>query len=432
MNMRKHHLFITVILVCSGLNAAAQDKDSAIIRIEGMIRDRASGEAVPYATIALAANSITTISNDSGFFAIKIPVSAGRDTIYVSHIGYRSMGFTIRNATSENAGSPSIDGSLMITLQRAPVQLPDITVTAASPLTIIDKAIANIPVNYPTRPFVSLGFYRKDSRYKQKIIEISEAVFDVYSPDNARMNMQFRLIKARADRDIGALGGISYSVGVAPDALMDRDMVSRIHETQILGDVGRNDHQFTYAGLIDYEGRTAFAIDFDEKDGIQKALFKGRVIIDTATMAFLCFDYGLSPKGIAYRSTGQTPLRGEMIANHFTIKYRPYGGKYYLNQSTVVARQHLFLENQPSVQLDTLLTRLDYLVTRIDTGFIAYSRMGKTIDNTKNIEHQVRENAARRAEAYWENYNLIAADYNVDSALSVIRSNNNAAKKGGR
>jgi hypothetical protein len=427
--MRKHYLLLTAFVTCHALLVSAQD--NAIIRIDGLIRDAATGEAIPYATVSLAANSITTISNDSGFFTIKIPTSARGDTIYVSHIGYRNVGFTIPGSASANAASSSDDASLTITLQRAPVQLPDITVTSVSPLTIIDKAIANIPVNYPTRPFVSLGFYRKDSHYDQKIIEISEAVFDVYSPDNDRKNMQFRLIKARADRDVTALGGINYFVGMSPDNLLDRDMVSRIHQTQILGDEGRNDHRFSYGGLIDYEGRPAYTIDFDQKEDIQRPLFKGRVIIDTATMAFLCFDYGLSPKGIAYRSSGQTPLRGQMLANRFTILYRRYGAKYYLNQVTITARMHLYIEGDPSVRLDTLLTRLDYLVTRVDTGFIAYSKVGKTIDNTKAIEKQIRENAGKKAQEYWENYNLIAADYNVDSALNVIRTNNEAPKKRG-
>jgi hypothetical protein len=82
--------------------------------------------------------------------------------------------------------------------------------------------------------------------------------------------MKFRLIKARADRDLTAFDGRTWGMGRKPDDLMDLDMVSRIHETQILGDAGRNDHQFTYNGLIDYEGHTAYELTFDQKDGVAK------------------------------------------------------------------------------------------------------------------------------------------------------------------
>jgi len=77
---------------------------------------------------------------------------------------------------------------------------------------------------------------------------------------------------------------------------------------------------------------------------------------------------------------------------------------------------------------DTGLIKLNYLVTRIDTGFTAYSRIGKKIKTDKTIEHQVRENTTVN-DNYWENYNAIEANFNVDSALAVIRANNSKAQR---
>src|SRR5258708_16737484 len=98
---------------------------------------------------------------------------------------------------------------------------------------------------------------------KTHLIDLSEAIFTIYSPDNQRRNMQFRLVRARGDRDLTAFDGNEYSIGRRPNDLMDRDMISRIHETQILGDEGHNDHEFAYGGLIDYERKPAFEIRFD-------------------------------------------------------------------------------------------------------------------------------------------------------------------------
>ena len=424
--MVKQLLLLTTLLLCCRIIATAQDnQDSAVLRINGVIRDSTTGEAVPYATITLPLNDITTMSNDAGVFTLIIPAAARRDTIRISHIGYRPTAFLL--PALSRAGMPDA-GILTFTLPTAPVQLPDVTVRSASPMTIIDKAISRIPFNYPTRPFIAIGFYRKDSYYHKQIIEISEAVFDIYSPDNNRQTMQFRLIKARADRDLTAFAGLDYSFGMRPDDLMDRDMVSRIHQTQILGDKGRDDHEFSYGGIIDFEGAPAYVIDFDEKAGIPRPLYKGRIVIDTATLAFLSFDYGLSPKGLAYRPNGRGPWHNEVTGNHLTIRYRPYGEKYYLHYVTIETRIHPWSDGPPPMQFDTSLTRLNYLITIIDTGLVAFSRTGKHIDNSKAIETQLHENTKKGA-AYWDNYNLIQADYNVDSALNMIRHNNGDSKK---
>jgi CarboxypepD_reg-like domain len=408
---------LTTLLLCACLAATAQDEP--VIRISGNIYDATTNEPIPLATISLIANGITTMSNEAGFFVFKIPTELQHDTIYISHIGYQSVALTIDAADT---------GTRTITLHATAIQLPGVTVRPVNPNTIIDSAIARIPINYPTRPFVSTGFYRITGRLKGKIIDLSEAVFDIYSPDNQRKNMEFRLIKARADRDLTAYDRRNWGMGRKPDDLMDRDMVSRIHETQILGDLGRNDHEFAYNGLVDYEGHTAYEISFDQKGEVSRPLYKGRIIIDTASLAFLCFDYGLSPKGLPYRSQGPGPAHNEIVSSHLLIRYRSYGNKYYLDHVSSEHRIHSYFDGAPPVDYDTSNITLNYLVTRIDTGFVAFAKIGKKIKTDKTIERQVRQNTTDN-DNYWENYNAIEANFNVDSALAVIRANNSKGQR---
>jgi hypothetical protein len=409
--------FVTTLILCACLTASAQDDPVIILR--GIITDATTGEPIPLATIRVTANGITTISNDVGYFVFKLPVAEAHNTIYISHIGYQSVALTI---------DPTDTATKTINLHPTAIQLPGVTVRPINPNSIIDNAIARISDNYATRPFVSTGFYRITGTLKGKIIDLSEAVFDIYSPDNQRKNMQFRLIKARADRDLTAYDGRPWGIGGKPDDLMDRDMVSRIHETQILGDAGKNDHQFTYNGLIDYEGHTAYEITFDQKDGIAKPLFKGRIIIDTASLAFLCFDYGLSPKGFLYRSLGRGPGHNELVSAHLISAYRRYGSKYYLDRVLIEQRIHSYFDDPHPVDYDTSTVVNNYLVTRIDTGFTAYAKIGKKIKTDKTIEHQVHENTTDQ-DNYWENYNAIEANFNVDSALAAIRAINSKAQR---
>jgi hypothetical protein len=416
--------FLTTLILCACLAAPAQDQP--VIILHGIITDASTGEPIPLATISVTANGITTISNDAGSFVFKLPITNQHDTIYISHIGYQSIALIFpsdRWRPSDLGAGPISTATNTIALHPTAIQLPDVTVRPIRALALIDSAIARIADNYPTRPFVSTGFYRITGTLKGKIIDLSEAVFDIYSPDNQRKNMQFRLIKARADRDLTAYDGRPWGIGRRPDDLMDRDMVSRIHETQILGDAGKNDHDFTYNGLIDYEGHTAYEISFDQKDGIAKPLFKGSIIIDTASLAFLCFDYGPSPKGFLYRNLGRGPGHNELVSSHLISQYRRYGSKYYLDRVYMEQRIHSYFDDPHPVDYDTSTVVNNYLVTRIDTGFTAYAKIGKKIKTDKTIEHQVHENTTDQ-DNYWENYNAIEANFNVDSALSIIRANN--------
>ena len=407
-----------LILFCR-VSALGQDvPDEPVILLKGLIRDAVTGEAIPLATVSLTVNGITTISNDNGLFVFKVPTADGHDSMYISHVGYQSLVLPLDGWSALPAADT---GARLITLRSTAIQLPVVTVRPPDPLALIDSAIARIPDNYPTRPFVLTGFYRLDGIYKKRIISLSEALFTIYSPDNQRRNMQFRLIRGRTDRDESAFDGKDFSVGPTPDNLMDRDMISRIHQTQILGDNGRDDHHFSYGGLIDYEGRTAFEIRFDQKDDVRRSLYKGRIIIDTANLAFLCFDYGLSPKGLPYRGRGQGPGHAVSTGNTLVIRYRRYGANYYLDQVHTVVHLHLYDDGNPSVKRDTLMTRLNYLVTRIDTGMVAFSRVGKRVDDRVMIARQAPVNKGKKDDDYWVGYNSIAADYDVDSALAAIR-----------
>jgi hypothetical protein len=404
-------------LLTTPLSARAQP----ILTLKGAIRDAATKEPIPYATLSLAANGISTLTNEEGQFIFKIPPENQTDSIFITHIGYHPIAIL-----------PTPDAQLLLDLYREPAQLPGITVRPPDAWNLIEQAITRIPDNYPTRPFVLTGFYRTTSGYPhpKKIVDISEALFTIYSPDNQRSNMQFRLIRARNEKDLTAYNGRPYSLGSKPDDIMDRDMISRIHQTQILGDEGHNDHQFTYGGLIDYEGRPAYEIRFDEKDGIPRPLYKGRILIDTTTLAFLCFDYQVSPKGIPYlphNSSG--PGHNNPTGSNILIQYKRYGGKYYLHHIYIQQGIHSFLEGKKPIDYDTVRIRRNFIITRIDTGLVAFSRVGTKLDNQRIIENQIKENRAAKEDNYWENYNLIEADYNVDSAIAVIRANNARPKK---
>jgi hypothetical protein len=68
-----------------------------------------------------------------------------------------------------------------------------------------------------------------------------------------------------------------------------------------------------------------------------------------------------------------------------------------------------------------LVVKVDYLVTRIDRAGVKAFRNKDVLASNKLIENQA---GSVTDDNFWERYNLIQADFNVDSAAMIIRSKN--------
>jgi CubicO group peptidase (beta-lactamase class C family) len=405
-------------------NCFSQGNPVALLK--GIIVNATTGEAVNYATIRLSKDGINTMSNGEGRFVFKIPTDSKNDSIYISHVGYKPQTITLH----------ALDTTWrMIKLQPEAVQLPAVVVKAITPLELVKKAIAKIPENYSTKPYVLNGFYRMTGRKEQKIFDISEAVFDVYNANYDRKNKQIKLIKSRLDKDLTAFNGSdNIHLGVSPDGILKLDIIGNLSESELLNKQGLKDHQFTSRGTINYNGREAYEILFDQKDGVKKTLFKGKMIIDADNLAFLEFDYVLSPKGLQYwqqPGLGQRMLLKiarmtlQMQADTTVITYVPYGGKYYLNHCSGGTRFYL---KSPRFEFNPLYNYLNFLITRIDTVAVAPFEKDKEalVKGHSTLESYSPDNPDSTEDAFWASYNLIQADYNVDSAARIIRSNNSS------
>jgi hypothetical protein len=253
-----------MLLVWLPCHAQARNQTQAqsFLVLKGIIVDDSTGEGLPFATIAYPWNGVNSMSNDRGGFIFKIRSGAAGDSIHISHVGYKAVILPIHQSNSDH---------LVIRLHQKPIQLSDVVVSGTNPLDIIRKAIARIPDNYPNSPYLLDGFYRLTTQYDNRIIGLSEAVFQIFGRDYATQNQQFRLIKSRIDKDWNAFGWNGFTKIARPEGIIEKDLVGRIHEAPVLGDTEMPAHEFSYLGIIDYEGREAYEIGFDQKPDVQKS-----------------------------------------------------------------------------------------------------------------------------------------------------------------
>lgn len=386
----------------------------------------ADGKPAAYASISLVKDGIGTVCNQSGQFFLYLPAGHQSDHILVTMLGFEPKKVLL---TAFRQGTV-----LRIQLEQAQVQLQEVIVRPPDPLNLINNAIARIPENYYNQPHVLHGFYRVDTKKGASHIMLSEAVFDIFNPDQRPgKKSRFRLVKMRSIQDEQASHGID--LGMTPAGVYEYDIVKEISSSELLSREGLKEHDFKFRGATDYNGVPAYLISFDQKDGVKKSKLKGKLWLEASSLAFIAFEYARSPKGIEYAQYGNMATRAllKIIGMQIGIKneaclirYRKYGSKWVLSD---VRNDHLlrFKSKRERYDFDAGI-RVDYLVTSADTVHTDEFTANETLGSNRFIEFQPNT----WNDSFWLSYNTILPDFNTMEVAKQIRQNNNSFSMKGK
>lgn len=411
--MRQFPCFLTLLLFCSTLPILAQDTLPVVLR--GRVTDAQTGAPLPSASVSVPSHRIHTTTNSAGMFLIKLPAGAAGDSAFITRIGYSTLRFQI---TSQSVG-PYV-------LIKQSIALPEVSIQSISPRNLIAKAIEHIPDNYFSRPHVLRGFYRLSSRKGGDFFHISEAAYDCWHPDGTGRQRKLSLLKARVEQDFTPFNGSENIImGMQPNALLEFDFAAHISEHPVLGRKGMEEHVFRLAGITPVNGRGAWEIKFEQRDGLRKSRYQGSVYIDTASYAFVSLTTRLSPKGIQYWEVSSASQRALMkllniyeqtLQDTLTIHYLPSGGKYFVGDVHSSSRMRLY---SPRLRFDfEALSRVDFITTRIDTTpALPFNPTGVVGRHTFIENHSSLDTSD-----FWKDYNMLPSDYNTDSVAIAIRS----------
>ncbi len=93
--------------------------------------------------------------------------------------------------------------------------------------------------------------------------------------------------------------------------------------------------------MVDYKGMPAYEITFDQREGLKRSLYRGKLFIDTEELAFLEIDYALSPAGLPYNVYGDGAMRAllavlniqiEMRGDAAKVEYQKVGDRWVLSR----------------------------------------------------------------------------------------------------
>ena len=405
---RQTIIILTALL--SAFNMLAQNLPESTVT--GLVFDESTGKPLPYANVLVKGSSIGTVTNFKGEFRISIPTNFKSDSLRISYIGYKTNSVAISELSRNSK----------IFLVESVNTLNEVQITGQSALSIMKSAIKKIPTNYYSQSYKSKGFYRITSKKDAKYMHLSEAVFELH---NAKKASQFKLTKMRAIKDERESHGLD--LGLKPNGIIEFDIINHSTEFDFLREKGLKDYDVDFEENITYMDQEVFVLSFDQKYGVKKAGYKGKVFIDTKTYAIVYLDYGFSPIGIKYHKFGDAAQRAlmkildihiEMPKSDYKISYKRIGGRYYLN----TVYNDALLKFQSSRYHYNFLadTRVDYIVSDLDfTNTLPFANK-ETLGNSKLIEEQ----DSPYDKSFWDGYNIILPNIDFTSIAKSIESNN--------
>jgi len=146
-------IFILTFLWLSALTELWSQTNSNLFVIKGTIIDAVEKTGIPYCNVGINGKAIGTLSNETGNFEFKIKKEHLQDTVYVNALGYQPNLYPVEVLNLNN--------NQVFELVPSAIQIDEVTISAIPTMKILDRALDNIPKNYPTNSYLSEGFYRE-------------------------------------------------------------------------------------------------------------------------------------------------------------------------------------------------------------------------------------------------------------------------------
>ncbi len=414
--MKAHFLtsvgFILLNMTMSVLSAQ-EVAGNSFYTVNGVVKDQSTKKKLDQVTVSVPGWHTGVVSNEDGFFSLKINDTIRVTSIELSHLGYFNLRIPVDGRDRLNETYYLIPN---------PLYLNEVVVLSwSTPEALIRAALEKIETNYSTIPALLTGFYRETAQKKRDYISISEAVIQIYkSPytkgiydDRVQIHKGRKLLSEKPSDTLAVklLGGPNLSVNMDivknPEALFDEETMSF--------------YQFEMRWPTVLNDRPQFVIAFTPKISLLYPLSKGIIYIDQQSLAFTRAEYALDmsdrDKVTDFILMKKPPgLRFKPEEVSFLVTYRQQEGKTYLN----------YVRND-------IRFKCDWKRRLFATGYAVVCEMVVTDSQSHDIENIPRKAAFREKDSlgdkvmgfydenFWGAYNIIEPSESLESAVNKLK-----------
>jgi hypothetical protein len=386
-------------------------------RISGIVRDSATQEALPGATIVLyeSGNVSGGISNGEGKFSISNPGKP--DSVTFSMIGYHSRRYVLAEVPGERL--------FAVNMRQASTDLHEVDVRPLIAIDIVRQAARKMGSFIPSDDFESNAFYREIIQDGTEYYSVAEAIFDAQF-SNRNKSFKLRLEKGRSKEDVAYTKLFEdFHPGGGPEDAAAQSL--SVRQPDFLTESKLKDYNYKIDSTAMFGDNLFYVISFDQRPGIKEALEKGYFYIDINDYSLLKFEAKNSPAGTPYIKSlkGSDKIFAEILHIDLTIKgwartviYTKIGGRLFLSYAKMT---YYIGYKQPKKQLDLNL--------QINTEFVVTDFQHPITREIGKDEEWKRKNLVANLPTafdpeFWGKSNILDPTTDVKNIISSISKKN--------
>ena len=378
-------------------------------RIRGRVIDSRSLKPLPYSTVWLPSTWEGTIANTDGYFLLNLSHRAAADSVAFSCMGYRTLRLPVKSLR---------DSMNLIPLKAAVIPIQEVVIRRTDPVYLLREAINRIPKNYARQPVIQTEFYRETIRKNGKYVGISEAVLQVYKPGyNSPSGDRARVLRGRKNQDYSEMDTLTVKIkaGLETTFLLDviRNRPAFLHEEEF--------PRFNYqmSDILSIGDKSAYAIDFQQKENTELPHYRGRVYIDLESLAIRSVEFEIDPRTIS-RMAGSMVVRKPRkvrvrpLSAEYTVRYKEEGDLFYL--SMIRAETRFRIRMTKKLFGHEFTTTSEMAVTGIETRDVSRFRFRDAVDPADIFTDAL----GGYDPTFWGPYNYLIPEESLEDALKRI------------
>lgn len=385
-------------------------EDSMVSRITGKIRDAASDDPIPFATLSIAGTRLGTISNLDGEFIFNFSDKYLNDSLVIASLGFRPKKILIDRAANRDT---------TILLEPDYIDIQEVIIRQTDPVLLLRSAVRKLNENYLLDPFAQTCFYRETVRKNNRFIIISEAILGIYRTglDDPFRYEQVKILKGRSNVDLLRTDFITLTLKAGLETSLSIDIVR--NRPEFLKEESFHNYNYELKEITVDENHQTYIIGFTQKETTEPPHFNGELYIDMGSLAIRAAEFEMDQKTIEQLTPEMVVskprhLEVKPLSANFYVRYKEEDGRYHLayiwfdNEFRIRSKDQLF---------GTLFhTKSEMAVTETDIANIDKFRLRETI----NIQNPFIDMVGGTEETFWEDYNFIRPDEPLEKALIRI------------
>lgn len=401
-----------IIFFFLALGLCVQAMAQGVVTLSGQVFDKQTGEPLRAASVTLQGSSLSIVTNSEGVFSFKIPADS-KGYITVSYLGY---------LTAEYQISDFGDSQLRIPMIPYAIQLEAAQVSAHDAYALVVSALMRVRDNYPTEHVGMTAFYRELIRKGNvKYIVLNEAVIDIdKAPYASVVADKAAIYKGRGNLNYDKTDSLAVNFQGGIVSALNYDQVQDPFAGVPIRDL-EDTYDFSLEPPVLMDDKLFQVVHFDQKPGGDDILYRGRVFIESESLAIARVELSVNVEGREERAAGLFVLRQPVDLRTYVnraevvMNYKEFDGKWYYD--------YIRMTLDLSTRRRRSLFRTNYYIT----GEMAVTdhRDGRpvVIENTDRV--RFRDVLSQKVSAFtdtdfWGDYNVIEPDQDINAIIRRI------------